>query len=148
MHPDLVFSYHHLIDISPIVVIGSLCGTFLGDMFSARFVPQTKIILHGRYMFIRLFFSQVISEVIVTSSYFLSFLTNNYTFMQTLHLVVDTILIKSTLAFLLWPVARICINMIKSYEKVEGFDYHQDYKTLAFAVNNDLINMKGVYRKP
>lgn len=147
MHQDLVFSYKHLIDISPVVVIGSLCGTFLGDMFSARFVPQTKIILNGKHTFLRLFISQVISELIVTSSYFLSFLTNNYTFIQTLHLVINTTFIKLSLAFLLWPVARVFINMIKSFEKVEGFDYHQDYKTLAFAINNDLIDIKGVYRK-
>jgi uncharacterized PurR-regulated membrane protein YhhQ (DUF165 family) len=144
MHQDLIFSYQHLIDISTFVVFGSLCGTFLGDMFSARFVPQTKIILNGKYTFLRLFFSQLISEAIVTSSYFISFLTNNYSFIQTLHLIINTILIKSTIAILLWPVARFIIKMIKSHEKIEGFDYQQDYKTLAFAIDNDLINIKNV----
>lgn len=145
MHEDLKFSYQHLIDISWIVAAGSLLGTFIGDMFSARFVPQTKLILNGNYTFIRLFFSQIISEMMVTSSYFISFLTNNYTFKQTLHLVIGTLAIKSVIALLLWPMAKIAINNVKQLEGIEGFDFQQDYKTIAFAIKNERINLKGVY---
>lgn len=145
MHNDLIFSYQHLIDISWMVALGSLLGTFLGDMFSARFVPQTKIILNGKYTFLRLFFSQLVSEIIVTSSYFLSFLTNNYSFIATLHLVINTVLIKSIMAICLWPITKLFIFKIKQIEKIEGFDFGQDYKTLAFAIKNDRIKLKGVY---
>ena len=145
MHDDLKFSYQHLIDISWIVAFGSLLGTFMGDMFSARFVPQTKLILNGNYTFIRLFFSQIISEIIVTSSYFISFLTNDYTFKQTLYLVISTLAVKSIISLLLWPVAKNAINKVKQLEGIEGFDFQQDYKTIAFAIRNERINLKVVY---
>lgn len=146
MHQDLKFSYKHLIDISWVVALGSLLGTFLGDLFSARVVPQTKVILNGKYTFLRIFFAQFVSELIVTSSYLLSFLTNNYSFYQTLQLIMHTVLIKSIMALLLWPVAKIAIYQIKKYEQIEGFDFHQDYKTLAFAIKNSRLKLKGVYR--
>lgn len=144
MHDDLIFSYKHLIDISWVVVFGSLIGTFLGDMFSARYVPKLKILLNGKYMFIRLFLCQVVSETLVTSSYLISFLTNNYTFKATITLILNTIVIKSIIALLLYPLARIVIKRIKKIEQLEGFDFKQDYKTLAFVINQDKIMLRGI----
>lgn len=147
MHNDLTFSYQHLIDISWIVALGSLIGTFLGNLFSARFVPRTKTLLSGNYIFLRLYLSQVVSELIVTSSYFLSFLTNNYTVKQTFYLVVSTWFIKSIIALLLWPLVNLIIVKIKHIEQFECFDFKQDYTTLAFAINNQKIQLRGVYNK-
>lgn len=144
MHADLVYSYKHLIDISWIVVFGSLLGTFLGDMFSARYVPKFKMILSGKYIFLRLFICQVISEIIVTSSYLISFLTNNYTFKETITLIINTILIKSIIALILYPAARIIIKIIKQIEQVEGFDFKQDYKTLSLIINQSKIMLRGI----
>lgn len=143
MHDDLTFSYRHLIDISWVVVLGSLMGTFLGDMFSARYVPKLKILLDSKYRFLRLFLCQAVSEAIVTSSYLVSFLTNNYTFKQTMHLVLNTIIVKLSIALVLYPIIRSIIGTIKRIEGGEGFDFKQDYRTLAYVVNQDKINFKS-----
>ncbi len=144
MHDDITFAYQHLIDISWVVAIGSLFGTFFGDMFSARYVPKLKIILKSKFTFVRLILCQIISEMIVTSSYLISFLTNNYTLDQTLSLIIHTIVIKSIIALILYPVAKSIINLVKQVEKIEGFDFKQDYKTLAFIINQDKIILRGI----
>lgn len=144
MHSDLTFSYQKLIDISWIVALGSLLGTFFGDLFSARYIPNLKVILHGKFIFLRLLLCQIVSEIIVTSSYLISFLTNNYTFAETIHLIYYTVIIKSIIAILLYPLARAVISIIKQIEKIEAFDFKQDYKTLAFIINQDKIALKGI----
>lgn len=143
MHEDIAFSYQHLIDISWIVAAGSLLGTFFGDMFSARYIPKLKIILKSKFIFLRLILCQMISEIIVTSSYLISFLTNNYTLNQTISLIIHTVVIKSIIALLLYPIAKTIINLVKRAEKIEGFDFKQDYKTLAFIINQDKITLRG-----
>ena len=47
MHHDLKYSYQHLIDISWICALGSLIFNFFADIFSSKFVANTKIIFKG-----------------------------------------------------------------------------------------------------
>ena len=144
MHNDLAFSYKYLIDISWIVASGSLIGTFLGDLFSAKYVPKLKLVLNGEFTFFRLIGCQIVSEIIVTSSYFISYLSNNYTILQTIHLVLCTLFVKSILAILLFPLAKIAILLIKRFEKFDVFDFKQDYKTMAFIINQDKIMLRDI----
>ena len=139
MHEDLVFSYTHLISIAWVCALGSLIFNFIADMFSARFVPNTKVTFKGKYIFARIFISQLISEIIVTSSYLISFLTNGYSLHSTSRLIVATVIAKSIIAVLVYPFAKLLINWIKLKEGFDAYDFNLKYKILDFNIHQENI---------
>ena len=147
MHTDLVFSYKHLIAISWVSALGSLIFNFMADMFSARFIANTKVLFEGKYMFARLFISQTCSEIIVTLSYFVSFLTNGYTVMFTVKLIGATIIVKSIMAFIMYPFARIMIYLIKQKENFNAYDLNLVYKIFSFSIHLDNIQFFPIKNK-
>ena len=139
MHNDLIYSYEHLIRISWICALGSLIFNFIADMFSAQFVPKTKVTFEGRYPFARIFIAQFCSEIIVTSSYLISFLTNGYSLYSPTKVIIATVVAKSIIAVLVYPFAKIIINWIKTKEGFDAYDFNMKYKIFNFDIHLENI---------
>lgn len=146
MHEDISFSYSHLINVTWISSVGSLIGTFCGDLFSARFIPQTKLFLKGGYVLPRFLISHMGSETITISiGYMIIFLSTGYNISQISVLIGSTLLFKFIAAILLLPIARFIVKLIKKIEKTDAFDYKQDYKILALLIDDRKINFRGIH---
>jgi uncharacterized PurR-regulated membrane protein YhhQ (DUF165 family) len=150
MHSEIVKSYDTLFKFSFWMILGSILGEFLGDFFSAFVVPKSKLKLHGKFAGLIIFFTHLISSFLVVSvAYIITNIPEGYNWAEIFKLISGTMIIKTFIAIIMLPFAKIIIYKIKLAEGLDIYDNtNQNYSLFRF--NPDfyklrMVNFKGVY---
>lgn len=150
MHIELIKSYDTLFRFSFWMILGSILGEVVGDFFSAVVVPKSKVKLHGKFSGLIIFLTHVISSFLVASiAYIVTNIPEGYTWSEIFKLIMGTMVIKTSIAIIMLPIAKIIIYKIKL---AEGFDVYdntnQNYSFFRFNPDFNklrMVNFKGVY---
>ena len=143
MHQNYIDAYNTIFKFSYWMIIGSILGEFVGDFFSAIIVPKSKLKFQGRYSSFIIFFVHLISSFLVVSiAYIITNLPDGYTMLEIFKLIIGTMVIKTLIAIIMFPIAKKLINFIKISEGVDIYDNNQTYSFFRF--NPDLKKIKYV----
>lgn len=110
------------------IVIASLSGFFVGEFSNSAVLSRLKVIMSGRFLFVRTIASTLVGELLDTLV-FVSVATAFGVFpgMLFFELVITNYIIKCTIEALLTPVTYVIISYLKKSEGIDIFDRKISY---------------------
>jgi uncharacterized PurR-regulated membrane protein YhhQ (DUF165 family) len=141
MNANDMIAYHYVINNIWFSSVAAMLGNWIGDQFSAKYIPLTKLLFRPSWLMMRLFVIHVLSEFInISVAYTMFFVViKHYTLHSVILLIFGTLLFKSIIALILLPAVRMVISFIKQKEGFENNDKNQDYKWFRFFVDDSKI---------
>lgn len=122
-HPDLAFSYEHLVNTMWISSAMSCIVIFLADYFSTSVMSYSKFIYNGRFIFFRMILVHLTSEMILSGGTFVSLPYNGYSLIDTWHIVYSTFCARTIMSVIILPFIVAIVMVIQRYiERVISFD--------------------------
>lgn len=111
----------------PRIFLSGVVAVPVSILLNTYILSKWKILLKGKYFWLRGIGSSIVGEVLYTSICVLIIYTGILKFELILQLIISSCIIKLIFASILSFPANIIVNLLKKHEKTDVFDYKINY---------------------
>lgn len=125
-------------------IIGTLgdIGVVVGFLFNSYLLIKWKILLKSRYFWMRSIGSSAVAEFIqLLFGLFGMLIVNNFNISSILLIFVNSFLFRLTVIAILAPVATMVVCILKKTEKIDDFNFSEDFNPFRFNID-DMVRDK------
>lgn len=127
---DAQDAYNRILGYTPRLLVASFMGYLVGEFSNSYVLAKMKIFTNGRLLWSRTIGSTIVGEGLDS----LIFITIAFVGTVPTKILIITILtqwiVKSLYEALATPFTYICVNMLKSFENIDTYDYETNFNPL------------------
>lgn len=124
--------------------LASTVGNFFGEFVNIYAITKFKILLGGRYFWLRSITSTVIGEFILTTVVFFLTFIGGIPSPMLIHIIISSIIYKVSFAIVFAAPAQVVANWLKAREKIDVYDYKTSFNPFKFSVDQPIYNKAAV----
>lgn len=149
-HPD---TWHHESDFNYVLgnslryAIASTIGNFFGEFVNIYAITKFKILLRGKYFWLRSITSTMLGEIVLTIVVFSLTFIGGISSPMLLHLIISGIIYKVTFAAIFAFPAQSISNWLKKIENLDVYDYRTTFNPFRFKVDQPIYNKAASHTK-
>lgn len=118
-----------------IYCVSCLVGTVLGGFANIYAISKWKILVKGRYFWLRSIASTTIGEAVFSVVALTPVFINSHTFGTIAKIVICSYVFKLIYTIIMSPFIVIFSNFLKKYENIDVYDYGINYNPFKFGMN-------------
>ena len=111
-----------------LIVIASITAYFFGEYANARIMSKLKVKYNGKNLWWRLMSSSVFGQLIDTCIFVTIAFGLTYDFKILIVILISEFMIKLGIELAASPLTCRSIKMVKAYEELDMYDYHESYR--------------------
>lgn len=114
--------------------LASTIGNFAGEFINIYFITKFKILMKGRYFWLRSLASTCIGEFVLTLIVFSITFIGVMTSQQVIWLTISAYIFKVLFALVASFPASLLVRLVKKSEGIDVYDYNTDFNPFKFAI--------------
>ena len=117
----------------PRILLSSVLGIFVGSFLNSYVISKWKILIHGKYFWIRSVGSSAMGELIFTVITMTTIMLGEVSFSQMIQFILISYLLKLTLSSILAAPSVLITRSLKHSEQVDVYDHNVNFNPFKVA---------------
>jgi queuosine precursor transporter len=127
-------AYDQVLGKLPRIFIGSFAGVILGGFLNAYLISRWKILLHGKYFWLRSLGSSGTGQLVFTLVTVLFDLTGVVPIPKIIQIITISLIIKISVEILLTLPSMFLVKYLKQLEGIDVYDYNINFSPFKLEV--------------
>lgn len=127
-------AYNQVLGKLPRVFVGSILGIVIAAFMNSYFITKTKILVHGKYFWVRSVASSVTGQLIFTAITIVFDLMSTLPFHQILQFILISISIKIIITSIVALPSSFIVYYLKKLENIDVYDFDTNFNPFKLEV--------------